>query len=134
MIKRILLLSCLTLSITMMGCLYKTEINTDKTQLEITEPSIEQMKADLIGHNLFQHGQPLWQFAALSEYEEFEVKDKQIQGNAIEYDVSLKLKDFSTNTHYLADIFIVYKNINGKWELASIVAKAFEQVSNLNTY
>ena len=78
-------------------------------------------------------GQPIWQFAALSEYEQFEIKGEQKQGNAIEYDISMNLKDFASNSQFSADMFIVYKNIDGEWELISVVTKSFERIDNSTT-
>jgi len=93
--------------------------------IQTAEPSAEQIKADLLGHVLTSGGAPVWEFAALSEYEEFEIKEKLSQANALEYDVSMKLTDFPTDTHFIADVLIVYKKINGKWELISLVTKVF---------
>jgi hypothetical protein len=79
------------------------------------------------------NGQPVWNFAALSEYEQFEIIGQQTQGNVVEFDVTMKLKDFATNTHYHVEVFIVYKDIDGKWELVSLVTKLFELTENGET-
>ncbi len=88
------------------------------------EPTAEQIKSDLIGHRLQVAGSGFyWEFAALSEFEYFDIRSKQAQGDIIEYDVSMRLQDLTTNNHFLADALIVYRQIDGKWELTSIVAK-----------
>ena len=87
----------------------------------------------MIGHALVVNGQPVWNFAALSEYEQVEIIGQQTQVNVFEFDVTMKLKDFATNTHYHVEVFIVYKDIDGKWELVSLVTKLFELTLNGET-
>jgi len=128
MAKRRVLVSLLILSVALVGCSFQAEVNTEKPQPETAEPSAEQIMADLIGHDLIWEGRPVWKFAALSEYEEFDIRDTKTQGNTIEYDVSVRLKDFATNTHFSADAFIVYREIDGKWKLISVVTKLFERI------
>lgn len=134
MVKRILLSLLIILSVPLAGCEYVDDLSTYQPASKQDELSVEQIKADLIGHRLIVDGQPVWEFAALSEYEQFDVKGKQTQGNAIEYDVSMKLRDFASDTQFLADVFIVYKNIEGKWELVSVVTKLFEPIDTKGTY
>ena len=112
-LKRKLLALFLILSITLVGCGGSAE------------PNVEQMKADLIGHNLTGEGLG-WTFAALSEFEHFDIRSKQEQGDVIEYDVSMRLVDLTSDTHYLADVLIVYKQVDGRWELTSIVTKLYK--------
>ncbi|MFC2010894.1 hypothetical protein ACFLUR_01215 [Chloroflexota bacterium] len=128
MVKRVMISALLILSIVLVGCSFQSKLNIEKPKLETKELSVEQIKADLIGHNLTWNGQLVWQFAALSEYEQFDIKGKQTQGNAIEYDVSMKLKDFASSNHYLVEAFIVYREIDGKWELISVVTKLLEHI------
>ena len=90
-------------------------------------PNVEQMKADLIGHELSGEGEG-WKFAALSEFEYFDIRGEQVQGEVIEYDVSLRLVDLESNIHFLADILIVYKKVDGEWKLNSTVTKLFERL------
>ena len=130
MAKRILLILMVVLSIALVGCAYLEDLSAPKSSSEQIGYSAEQMKADLIGHALVVNGQLAWEFAALSEYEQFEIIDQQRQGNAVEFDVTMKLKDFGTNTHYHAELFIVYKDIEGKWELVSLATKLFELTGN----
>ena len=134
MIKRILLILMLVLSIVLAGCDYLEDLGTTESSSEEFGYSAEQMKADLIGHALVVNGQPAWEFAALSEYEQFEIIGQQTQGNAVEFDVTMKLKDFATNAHYHVEVFIVYKDIDGKWELVSLVTKLFELTENGETF
>ena len=37
----------------------------------------------------------------------------------------MRLVDLAQDMHFLADVLIIYKKIDGKWELTSIVAKLF---------
>ncbi len=128
MTKRILLILMVmvVLSIAPVGCDILDDLSAPNSSSEQFEYSAEQMKADLIGHALVVNGQLVWNFAALSEYEQFEIIGQQTQGNVVEFDVTMKLKDFATNTHYHVEVFIVYKDIDGKWELVSLVTKLFE--------
>lgn len=112
-LKRKLLALILIPSITLVGCGGSLE------------PNIEQMKADLIGYNLTDEGAG-WTFAALSEFEYFDIRGKQEQGDVIEYDVSMRLVDLVSDTHFLADVLIIYKHIHGEWELAAIVTKLYK--------
>ncbi len=91
-------------------------------------PSVDQIKADLIGHRLTFEGYHVWTFAALSEYEEFDIRSEQTQGDIIEYDVSMRLHDLATDEHFLADALIVYKQTDGEWEITSIVTKLYQQL------
>ncbi|MFC1984464.1 hypothetical protein ACFLU0_00415 [Chloroflexota bacterium] len=133
MAKRILLIIMVVLGITLVGCDYLENLSEPKSSSEQFEYSAEQMKADLIGHVLVVNGQLAWEFAALSEYEQFEIIGQQTQGNVVEFDVTMKLKDFATNIHYHVEVFIVYKDIDGKWELVSLVTKLFEFIENGET-
>ena len=126
MAKRILLILMVVLSIALVGCDYFEDQSAPKS-------SSEQMKADLIGHALVVNGQPAWEFAALLEYEQFEIIGEQTQGNVYEFDVTMKLRDFATNAHYHVEAFIIYKDIDGKWELFSLVTKLFELTENGQT-
>jgi len=114
-LKRKFLALFLILCITLVGCGGPSE------------PDVEQMKADLIGHNLTGEGLG-WTFAALSEFEHFDIRGKQEQGDVIEYDVSMRLVDLSSDAHFLADVLIVYKQIDGEWELTSIVTKLYKRL------
>ena len=133
MAKRILLILMVVLSIALVGCDFLDDLSAPNSSSEQFEYSAEQMKADLIGHVLVVNGQPAWEFAALSEYEQFEIIGQQTQGNVVEFDVTMKLKDFAANTHYHVEVFIVYKDIDGKWELVSLVTKLFELTENGET-
>ena len=134
MSRRILLILMVVLSIALGGCDYLEGLGASESSSEQVGYSAEQMKADLIGHVLVVNGQPAWEFAALSEYEQFEIIGQQTQGNVVEFDVTMKLKDFATNAHYHVEVFIVYKDIDGKWELVSLVTKLFELTENGETF
>ena len=134
MSRRILLILMVVLSIASFGCDYLEGSGSSESSSEQVAYSAEQMKADLIGHVLVVNGQPAWEFAALSEYEQFEIIGQQTQGNVVEFDVTMKLKDFATNAHYHVEVFIVYKDIDGKWELVSLVTKLFELTGNRETF
>ncbi|MFC2006609.1 hypothetical protein ACFLUQ_00350 [Chloroflexota bacterium] len=45
----------------------------------------------------------------------------------------MRLVDLASDTHFLADVVIVYRKIDGKWELNSIMPKAFKPTSNETT-
>ena len=133
MAKRILLILMVVLSIALVGCDLLDDLSAPNSSSEQFEYSAEQMKADLIGHVLVVNGQPAWEFAALSEYEQFEIIGEQTQGNVYEFDVTMKLRDFATNAHYHVEAFIIYKNIDGEWEFFSLVTKLFELTENGET-
>ena len=118
--KMVLVISFFSIALLLMGCLPGSEVREG--------PSAEQIKADLIGHTLTISAGEVWEFAALSEYEHFDIRDKQTQGNATEYDVSMRLVDIATGTHFLTDVLIVYRETSGKWELVSVVATVFERI------
>ena len=115
------------LASSLMGCANNSESLSTQTAQEY-EISAEQIKADLIGHYLTGEGLG-WTFAALSEYEQFDIRDTQRQGDVIEYDVSMRLVDLASDEHFLADVLIVYRKGQDKWELISTVTKVFENVS-----
>ncbi len=99
----------------------------------VPEPKADQIKADLIGKNISLSGVVVWEFAALSEFESFEITGKQKQGNAIEYDVSMRLVDLASQAHFSANLAIVYKRSGISWQLVSVVAKEFKPVSSGKT-
>jgi hypothetical protein len=115
--KRILLIF-LSLCLALTGC------STLQPQ-----PKAEQIKADLIGHGLTVAGTQVWQFAALSEFERFDITANQTQANVVEYDITMRLVDLASNTHFTAEIAVVYRQEMLKWELISIVTKSFKQLT-----
>jgi hypothetical protein len=86
------------------------------------------MKMDLIGNYLTVSETIVWRFDALSEFEDFSIKSKQTQGTGIEYDVSMRLKNLSTNMQYLVDAYITYERVDGQWKFKSIQTKLFRQL------
>ncbi len=93
------------------------------------EPSIGEIKSDLIGETLTQ-GTLTWHFHALSEFKEVTIVDTIREGNTIEYDVSLGLQDVFTGTHYTADILMIYQRSGTTWELFSILTMSLESSTN----
>jgi hypothetical protein len=124
-VKKLLIFLIVISSILITGC---------ESPIQTSEPSVEQIKADLLGQVLTSDGAPVWEFAALSEYEEVEINNKLSQANALEYDVSMKLKDIATNSYFIADVLVVYKKISGKWELTSLVTRKFEPLSTGDSF
>ena len=121
--KKMVLILLLSLGVISIGCSVQSE------------PSIEQIKTDLIGHRIYVSGITGrdtefagWEFEALAEFEQFDVRNKQVQDDAIEYDVSMRLHDLSTNTRHLADVLINYEKIDGEWEIVSIVPTLFKDL------
>lgn len=121
----------LLLSTSLISCSYQAETSSEQSISQESEPNAEQIKADLIGHQLLSYG---WTFAALSEYEQFEIIGEQKQGNVIEYDVTMELVDLPTDEHFLLDALIVYRMSDGDWELISILPKYFEHVGDGTTF
>ena len=93
------------------------------------EPSIGEIKSDLIGETLTQ-GTLTWHFHALSEFEEVTIEDTIREGNTIEYDVALELQDVFTGTHYTADILMIYQRSGTSWELFSILTMSLQSTTN----
>ena len=116
MVKKRLLPLILILCISLVGCSGQPKLD------------IDQIKSDLIGHNLLLEGHYVWTFAALAEYEQFDIRSMEAKGDIIEYDVSMRLHDLATDKHFLADALIVYKQTDGKWEITSIVTKLYQQL------
>ena len=120
--KSIFLTLLLILCIVAIGCPVQSEHST------------EQIQADLIGHQLTSKGLVVWKFAALSEYEKFNIRGIKKQGDVIEYDVSMRLVDLEIDEHFLADVLIVYRKSQDKWELISLVTKVFKHLNEETTY
>jgi hypothetical protein len=93
------------------------------------QPKSEQIKADLIGHNLTVAGTEVWQFAALSEFEQFNITSNQTQANVVEYNISMRLIDLASSMRFSTDVVVVYRHEALKWELISIVTKSFKQIT-----
>ena len=96
------------------------------------EPDAAQIKADLIGKEITGAGDtfylPRWRFAAISEFQDLSIKNKQITGQILEFDVTMRLQDLETKKQYLAEAIVVYKNIKGKWEIISIASKLWKEI------
>jgi uncharacterized lipoprotein NlpE involved in copper resistance len=91
-----------------------------------SEPDVGRIKADLIGRQLIFYGMPFWTFETLSEFEQFDIQGKQIQGDILEYEVRMKLRYLGTDEYHIADVFIIYTRTNTSWELNSIVPTSWE--------
>jgi hypothetical protein len=89
-------------------------------------PDEQQIKADLIGHRMGSVFGGGWNFSSLTEFQELTIINKNQQGNLIEFDVNMLLKDSSSGKLYHAESIVVYKKSNGKWELASISKKSLK--------
>ncbi len=116
--KKISLVLPLLLSVVLISC------------SSVPQPSEAQIKSDLIGHQLVSSGLeifPLWTFKTLSEFEQFDIHSKQIQGDILEYKVRMKLRYLGTNEYYITDVIITYKRTNTRWELISIIATSWER-------
>jgi hypothetical protein len=93
------------------------------------EPSIGEIKSDLIGETLTQ-GTLTWHFHALSEFKEVTIVDTIREGNTIEYDISLELQDVFSGNHYTADILMIYQRSGTSWELFSILTMSLQSTTN----
>ena len=120
MLKKILLTLIVLLCIVTVGA---------GCDLVSPEPSIGEIKSDLIGETLTQ-GTLTWHFHALSEFKEVTIEDAIREGNTIEYDVSLGLQDVFTGTHYTADILMIYQRSGTTWELFSILTMSLQSTTN----
>jgi len=96
------------------------------------EPDAAQIKSDLIGKEIKGAEDtfflPRWHFDAISEFQDLSIKNKQITGQILEFDVTMRLQDLETKKQYIADAIIVYKNIKGKWEIVSIAPKLWKDI------
>ncbi len=93
------------------------------------QPGADQIKADLIGHSIPISASEVWEFAALGEFERFDITGTQKHMNTIEYDISTRLVDLTSNMHFSADIVVKYEYTGGKWKFSSVVEKDFNQVT-----
>jgi len=93
------------------------------------EPSIEQIKSDLIGE-IISKGDLAWQFAALSEFKEITIVDKIREGNTIEYDATMKLQDIYTDEMYTAEVILIYQKSGTHWDLFSILTMSLRATLN----
>jgi hypothetical protein len=116
MMKKLLLIGLLLSCISLVAC------SASK------EPDVAQIEADLIGQVLTRGGITFWDFQALSEFEDFSVNNKQVEGDTIEYDVTMRLKDPRWIELCIADTLITYRKIDSQWTLISIdLIKFFEE-------
>ena len=120
------MLNKILLTLIALLCLVAVNVGCD---LVSPEPSVEQIKSDLIGETLTQETLT-WHFHALSEFKEVTIIDKIREGNTIEYDVSLELQDVFTGKQYTADILMIYQRSGTNWELFSILTMSLRATSN----
>jgi len=81
-------------------------------------PSSDQVKADLIGQrigNMYRS----WVFASPSEFYKFNIKNKNISGLLLEYEISVILKPRS-GPMGSADLVVVYKKENSSWKFINV--------------
>lgn len=115
--KRLLLIGLLLSCISLVACSASQK------------PDVAQIKADLIGEKLTQEGTFVWKFEALSEFQGFSINSKPVQGNSIEYDVTMRLQDLRYNESWIADALITYRKTDSQWKLISIVlTKLFREM------
>jgi hypothetical protein len=89
------------------------------------EPSVEQIKSDLIGETITQ-GNTTWHFHALSEYKDVTIVNRIREGNTIEYDIAIELQDIFSGTQYEADILMIYQRSGTSWELFSVLVMSLK--------
>jgi hypothetical protein len=90
-------------------------------------PDSEQIKADLIGHEMGDMGKS-WKFDSLSEFKELAIKNKMQQGDIIEYDINMRLKGVRSGGEVIVEALVEYKKVDGSWKIVSISMKRYEQV------
>jgi len=91
-------------------------------------PSEEQVKADLIGQTMGDPFSFSWKFESLAEFEQLEITDRRQQGNLLEYDVHMRLRDTNMDRFYTANTVIAYRRTNNRWDLVSVSRGSLQQV------
>lgn len=129
MLKRIFILIILIMTFTITGCVSEREIRVSDIPVKAEEPDEEQIQADLIGSYFRWNDEQVWYFAALSEFDNISINNKITKGNALEYDITFLLRDFELETHYIMDVFLVYKNYNNKWQFVSYLITDFREMT-----
>ncbi len=137
MIRRFLLLLLVFPVILLTGCIAQQEpveqeqVEQVKKEVRIqaNEPDAGQIQADLIGSYLKWHDEDIWYFAALSEFDNVTINNKTSKGNAIEYDVTMLLKDFDLERYFILDVFLVYKNVDTRWQLYTYLVTDFREMA-----
>lgn len=103
----------------------KTTISTSTNQVSVSSPvtvpaiprpTVDQIKSDLLGKYIGES----WYFAALREFLEFNINNVSDKGDILEYDVSMRLKDYDSQLIYQAKVLIVYKKANDVWQFISV--------------
>jgi hypothetical protein len=120
MFKRIILI------LVTLICLVSINIGCD---IVSPEPSIEQIKSDLIGETITQ-GTLTWHFHALSEFQEVNIVDRIRQGNTVEYNVTLELEDLFSKNQYEAEVLLIYQRSGTSWQLFSILAMSLRETAD----
>lgn len=120
MFKRILL------TLVVLICLVTVSTGCD---IVSPEPSVEQIKSDLIGETITQ-GTLTWHFHALSEFREVTIVDKIREANTIEYNVTMELQDIFTDKMYTAEVLLIYQRSGTDWDLFSILTMSLKATSN----
>lgn len=81
-------------------------------------PDADRIKADLIGRHII-NGRMKWRFDSISEFEEFDIKSKRINGLFLEYKISVILKP-ETGDMGAADLVVVYKREQAGWRFVTV--------------
>lgn len=90
-------------------------------------PDADQIKTDLIGQHMggIFNG---WIFVSIKEFEEFKIVDKQQNGNILEYECDMRLRDIKYGGRYKAKVLIVYRKTDGTWQLVSLTQKSYKKI------
>jgi hypothetical protein len=129
MLKQIIYLLLLFTVVIFTGCALEREIEVKDIQVQAEEPDKEQIQADLIGSYFKWKDEIVWNFAALSEFDNVSINEIITRGDAIEYDVTFLLRDFELEKHYIMDALLVYKLIDNKWQLRSYLVMSFQELA-----
>src|SRR6185436_2050039 len=106
----------------------QNEIYQKINALAGVEPTVEKIKADLIGKKMIG-----WNFDFLDEFQQCQVNNKVRSGSRITYDLSLSLLDLSKKALHDASVTVVYDLNNGEWKLNDVISRYITYTYRITT-
>jgi hypothetical protein len=89
------------------------------TSFALQEPSVEQMKSDLMGKTMGGREKG-WKFQSVEQIKELTIKDKKEEAGRRVYSITLKLEDPRVSQAFAAEAELTYKQVDSGWQVEGV--------------
>lgn len=106
-----------------------TEIENKISSIKVSEPDIEKVKRDLLGHKIFaSDNYHNWNFAYLEEFKNVTILNSSISSTYLELRIDMDLSDYKTNEPFKANVIVTYTLNGDEWVFDNVKATYYEKV------